>query len=181
MRTESLLILFRELSKAMLRGGVALVFLALSSLPASAQVYAEYNFVFSPPNPKPGENVTVFIRGTDPVNGFVFCPERGLVITGVQVTGDQIVIELLPYLIAGGIISPYCDGNSVSLGSLEGGVYTATARPVLNGTPGPVFVSGLLTVGALPVPTLSPSALFTYAGLVLLVGMLWSIARGRDL
>jgi hypothetical protein len=164
----------RATSKAILREVIALAILMLIAVPAAAQVYAEYNYVFSPPNPMPGDNVSVFIRGTDPVNGFVFCPERALIITGVHIDGSSIVLDLAPAGFPGGIIRPYCDGNTVSLGPLPGGLYAVTARPVFpSGAIGPVAVSGLLAVG-MPVPVFSPLLLSVYAALVALTGMFYS-------
>jgi hypothetical protein len=158
-----------------LRSSVLLLILASAAVPAIAQFQTEFNYVFSPANPLPGNEVSVFIRGTDPVNGFVLCPGAARVITRVQVESTTILLDLSPFLIAGGEARPYCDGNTVSLGALPAGLYTVTARSVFpDGRVGPTLLTRLLAVGPMQVPSSSPLMLCVLATLTLLIGTRWS-------
>ena len=156
-----------------------MLFFVTLSLPAAAQFQITFNYVFSPPSPRPGDHVTVFIRATDSVNGFVFCPETAQVITHVGVEGTSIILDLYPLHPPGGFVEPFCDGNTVSLGALQAGLYSVIARPVLpNGMPGPALLTGLLAVGQVPVPVFSLPWLFLCAFLILLTGSRLVVRRG---
>jgi hypothetical protein len=135
--------------------------------------------IFSPVNPLPGDQVTVFFRTVDTINGSVLCPESAVFITAVHVEGTSIILDLNPILLAGGQVRPYCDGNTVSLGRLPEGIYTVTARFVLRGAiigPNP-WHSAALAVGALPVPAIGPVMLAACAVLLVLTGIRSSRAR----
>jgi hypothetical protein len=161
-----------------LRAGALTLFLAVAAGAAAAQRHHVPNYMFTPAAPKPGEEATVFIRTTDPVNGYVLCPEAAAVITRVEVERTSVVLDLQAFGPAGGFQMPYCDGNTVSLGVLGAGIYRVTARFVLpNGTVGPTALTGWLAVGPMQVPTLSPAMLWICAGLMVLTGT-W-LTRGR--
>jgi hypothetical protein len=163
---------------ARVRRCLAALLLALASSSALAQSQRTPNFVFSPENPLPGDNVTVFIRTVDSVNGFVLCPEAARIITAVRIEGASIILDLWSLAPAGGFVRPYCDGNTVSLGRLPEGVYSVTARFVLpDGRIGPTLLSAVLAVGALPVPAIGPVILAACAVLLVLAGIRSSGAR----
>lgn len=155
--------------RAVLRWSIAFTSLLFFSAAASAQFQTTLAFVFSPPNPQPGDNVSVFIRATDYVNGYVLCPETGQIITRVSVDGSAITLDLSNIAIPGGFVRPYCDGNTVSLGVLPAGYYSLTARIVhtdgrVLGAP---LLTGVLAVGVAPIPLLGP---FGLAACAIMVG-----------
>lgn len=157
---------------------LAVLLFALASSSALAQPSPTAYFVFSPESPLPGDNVTVFIRVVDTVNGYVLCPGSSLRITAVRIEGTSIFLDLDPLLIAGGFPRPYCDGNTVSLGRLPEGAYSVTARSVFsNGTIGPTVASAALAVGALRVPAMGQIMLAACAVLIVIAGMRSSGAR----
>jgi hypothetical protein len=102
-------------------------------------------------------------------------------ITGVHFEGSSIFLDLSPVLPAGGFIRPFCDGNTVSLGALQGGAYTVTARAIHpNGTVFPTLLTSLLIVGQVPVPVFSLPMFFLYAGSMLVSGA-WLVMRPERL
>jgi hypothetical protein len=151
-----------------LRWSIAFTAFLCFSAAAYAQSDIRQAFIFSPPNPQPGDNVSVFIRAIDFVNGYVLCPETGQVITRVSVDGSAITLDLSNIAIPGGFVRPYCDGNTVSLGVLPAGYYSVIARIVhtdgrVLGTP---LLTGMLAVGVAPIPLLGPFGLAACAVMV---------------
>ncbi len=127
----------------------------------------------------PNDAVQTFIRTSDPTIGFVLCPENAFMIDGVTAGKNSFLLRISNFAIPGGVPAPFCDSNTVFLGTPPSGTYSVTASIVLsNGTVLPPFVSAVLGIG---VPTMQPigipvsgaPALFV---VVLLVG-LWGVRR----
>lgn len=166
----------RSCLRATFHWGIAPFLFVFFSAAASAQFQTRLAFIFSPPNPQPGDSVNVFIRASDPVTGFVFCPETAKIITRVSVVGTSITLDLESFASPGGFIRPFCDGNTVSLGVLQAGTYTVTARIVFsNGNVGSTVLASQLLVDAAAaeptaIPLFGPFGVIASAIMLALVG-----------
>ena len=150
---------------------------------AWAQVGLQFAIRSVPPVPQPGSAFSLSIRATNPVSGFVLCPESSLQIIDAVTSGTAIVLRLSNVASAGGFIQPFCDSNSVSVGPLPAGTYFISASYLVSGSLVlPPLVSSTLNVGgttnAVAVPVGGPAASFSLAALLLITGM-YMVARER--
>jgi hypothetical protein len=124
--------------------------LVMSSLGCFAQWNPTYSIQISPPDPQPGEVLSVFIRATDP-SGAVICPAARREIVGVTVSEDSVLLRLSNIGSGGGFPEPYCDGNTFRFGPLAPGRYEVKAATVLsNGTVNRAIATAEVEVAQVP-------------------------------
>lgn len=169
----------REVIRRLTRAASALV--AATAISALAQPTAQ--LIFTPPFPEPGQPISVFIRITAAPNSFVLCPEAERIITNVQVSGNTVLLDLSSVAIAGGFARPFCDGNTVSIGALDAGIYTVVARFVLrNGTVvSPPFITQQFLVGNVRAVPLWDGTWITACFMLMLLAAAWQrrLVAGR--